>query len=227
MKNFYRIILLLLVFIFISTFNPTQTNIALKKKYNIFKIQEIKIINNFLINKKEIEQRIQDIYEKNIFLISKKDINKSLKNIDFLNNISVKKKYPNTIIIKVFETKPLAVLFKNKKKYFIDNFANLILFRNDINLNNLPKIIGDNAEDTFLIFLKQLNSNDFPVEKIETFYYFQIDRWDVQLFDNKIIKFPNTEVKKAIVKAINLLNRKDFEFYKIIDLRFNGKVIVE
>ncbi len=227
MKKLYKIILLLLVFIFISTFNPAQINTVVKKKYDFFKIKEIKIVNNFLISKQKIEEKIKVIYGKNIFFISKDDINKSVENIDFLNNISVKKKYPNTIIIKVFETKPIAILFKNKEKYFIDNLGKLIVFKDDINLNNLPNIVGDMAEEKFLFFLNQLKNNNFPVEEIENFYYFQIGRWDIKLLNNKIIKFPNNEVDKAIIKAISLIDREDFTSYKIIDLRLNGKVIVE
>ena len=44
---------------------------------------------------------------------------------------------------------------------------------------------------------------------------------------NKTIKFPHNNVDEAIRKSIELLNRKDFENYNIIDLRVNGKIIVE
>ena len=83
------------------------------------------------------------------------------------------------------------------------------------------------AEEKFLFFLNQLKNDNFPVEEIENFYYFQIGRWDIKLLNNKIIKFPNNEVDKAIIKAISLIDREDFTSYKIIDLRLNGKVIVE
>jgi len=49
----------------------------------------------------------------------------------------------------------------------------------------------------------------------------------LQLVNNKIIKFPNKNVNKAIIKSIKLLDREDFESYKIIDLRVGDKIIVE
>ncbi len=58
-------------------------------------------------------------------------------------------------------------------------------------------------------------------------YYFQIGRWDLQLLNDKIIKFPHKVTDKIIKKSIDLLNRKDFENYNIIDLRVDGKIIVE
>jgi len=59
------------------------------------------------------------------------------------------------------------------------------------------------------------------------FYYFQIGRWDILFFKNKIIKFPHNNIDEAIIKAIELLNREDFKKYNIIDLRVDGKIIVE
>ena len=59
------------------------------------------------------------------------------------------------------------------------------------------------------------------------FYYFQINRWDLQLIDNKIIKLPYKNIDQAIVKSIELLKRDDFKKYNIIDLRVDGKVVVE
>ena len=75
--------------------------------------------------------------------------------------------------------------------------------------------------------IKQLKENNFPVENVKEFYFFQIGRWDLQLVNNKIIKFPNKNVNKAIIKSIKLLDREDFKSYKIIDLRVGGKIIVE
>ena len=69
--------------------------------------------------------------------------------------------------------------------------------------------------------------NNFPIEQINNFYHFQIDRWDIQFLNNKIIKFPHKDVDESIIKAIELLNREDFKKYKIIDLRVAGKIIVE
>ena len=77
------------------------------------------------------------------------------------------------------------------------------------------------------VFLNQLTNNNFPQKKIKNFYYFQIGRWDLELFDNKTIKFPNKINNEIIKKSMNLLNRKDFENYNIIDLRIDGKIIVE
>ena len=227
MKRFYKIILLLIALIFLSTFNPKEFNLDTKKGDTLFKIENIEIRNNFLINKSEIEEKLNTIRKENIFFITREDIEKPLKAIDFLHKIEVKKRYPSTVIIKIFETKPVAILFKNQVKYIIDSSSNLISFKKDMDLNNLPGIFGEGAENNFINFLNQLEKNNFPNKQIKNFYYFQIGRWDLQLLNNKIIKFSHNNVNETIIKSIELLSRKDFKNYNIIDLRVDGKIIVE
>ena len=147
--------------------------------------------------------------------------------INFLEKIEVKKKYPNTIIIKVFETQPVAIVFKNKTKYLLDSSSKLITYEDSTDFDNLPNIFGKDGEKNFIFFWNLLKKNNFPIEGINNFYYFQLGRWDVQFLNNKIIKFPHNNKNESIVKAIELLNREDFKKYNIIDLRVSGKIIVE
>ena len=84
-----------------------------------------------MVKKSNVKEKLGQIYNKNIFLIERKDIEESLKEIDFLKKVEVKKKYPNTIIVKIFETKPVGVLFKDKDKFILDSSSNLISFDDD------------------------------------------------------------------------------------------------
>tara|TARA_B110000014_G_C19934055_1_gene483275 strand:+ start:159 stop:842 length:684 start_codon:yes stop_codon:yes gene_type:complete len=227
MKKFYRIFLLLIIFIFLSTYSPNKFDLTLGNNSDFFKINKIVILNNLLVKKNNIKEKLGQIYNKNIFLIERKDIEESLKEIDFLKKVEVKKKYPNTIIVKIFETKPVGVLFKDKDKYILDSSSNLISFDDDLNFDQLPNVFGDDAENNFINFLNQLKINNFPTKKIKKFYYFKIGRWDLKLANSKTIKFPYNVTNDIIKKSVELLDRKDFQNYNIIDLRVDGKIIVE
>ena len=227
MKKLYRIVLLILVLIFLSTYSPNKFDLILEKNNNFLKIQKIKIVNNFLIKSSEIKEKLSTIYNRNIFSIKKEDIEEPLKEINFLEKVEVKKKYPNTIVVKIFETKPVAILYKNKAKYLLDSSSNLIFFENNMNFNQLPSVFGIGAENYFVYFFNQLENNNFPINNIKKFYFFQIGRWDLQLVNDKMIKLPHDNIEDAIKKSIELLNRKDFQNYNIIDLRVDGKIIVE
>ena len=112
-------------------------------------------------------------------------------------------------------------------KYLLDSSSNLISFKDNMSFNKLPIVFGEDAENNFIDFFNQLKNNNFPITQIKNFYYFQIGRWDLQLLNNKIIKFPHDITDDLIKKTIELLGRKDFENYNIIDLRVDGKIIVE
>jgi len=227
MKKFYRLSLLIIVFILLSTYSPNKFNLISKTKNTFFEIKNVIIINNLLLKTSEVEEKLSKIYSRNIFLVKKSDIEAPLKKISFFKKIEVKKKYPNTIVIKIFETRPVAYIYKSKIKYLLDSSSNLISLENGIKHGQLPNIFGEGAENSFINFFNQLKSNNFPSDKIENFYYFQIGRWDLELVNNKIIKFPYNNIDEAIRKSIELLKRDDFKNYNTIDLRVDGKIIVE
>ena len=227
MKKFYRIVLLLALFIFLTTYTPSGLNVFPKKTNLFFEIQNIEIVNNHIINKEEIDKKLANILGKNILFIKRNDLEKPLKSIDFLEKIEVKKKYPNTVIIKVYETKPIAIIFKKSKKYLLDSSSNLITFKESMFIDDFPSVFGEGAEKNFVNFFNKLENNNFPKQRVKNYYYFQIGRWDIQLLDGQIIKFPSNKTAKAIRQSIELLNRKDFKNYNIIDLRIQGKVVVE
>jgi len=227
MKKLYLIIILLVAFTFLTTYSPNKFNVFPKKKNLFFKIQNIKIINNHLIDENKIVERLSEIYNKNILFIERNDIERPLKSIEFLEKIEVKKKYPNTIIINVYETEPVAILFKENHKYLLDSSSNLIPFNENMLIDDFPSVFGEGAEQDFINFYKQLENNNFPKQRVKNFYYFKIGRWDLELLNNQIIKFPASKMVEAIQQSVELLTRKDFENYKVIDLRIHGKIVVD
>ena len=227
MKKFYRVIILFIVFIAISTINPVDQEIKSNKKNIFFSINEIKIENNDLVDKEIILKKLKKIYGKNIFLLKKYEIEEPLKLINFLENVEVKKIYPNKIIIKILETKPIGIVIKKNKKYILDTSSRLISYDEKILSDPLPLILGDNAEKEFANLFNLLEKYDFPKEKIKNYYYFQIGRWDLKLFNEQLLRLPATEIISSIKLSSELLNRKDFKNYSIIDLRINGKIITK
>jgi len=227
MKKLYRIIVLLITLIFLSTYSPKELQILSQEKNVFFGVKKIEIKNVYLINKQEIIKKLNQIYDKNILFIKKKEIEEPLKSIDFLEKVEVKKIYPGTIIINVFETKPIGILFKNNTKYILDSSSNLVLFKKKMLNDFFPSIFGEGAEKEFVNFFNLLKDNQFPWKEIKNYYYFQIGRWDLQLFSNQTIKLPPNKTADAIQNAIELLNRKDFDNYNIIDLRISGKIVAE
>ena len=104
MSKLYRLLILLTFFVFLSTYTTRDFENLNNTKNFFFKIKNIEIQNNYIIDEKEIARRLEDLYGKNILFIKKNDIKNPIKKIDFLDKIEVKKKYPNTIVITIYET---------------------------------------------------------------------------------------------------------------------------
>ena len=69
----------------------------------------------------------------------------------------------------IYWTAHLIWLTYNEKHAFIDDF---------------PNVFGDGAEKDFIFFYNQLENNNFSTEqRVKSFYYFQIGRWDLATFE--------------------------------------------
>ena len=156
MKKTYLILILLLCLLLLSTFNQKNYSDSKNKKNYFFKVKYIQITNENLIAEEEIKNKLSYVIGKNIFNLKEKKIRNSVLGINFLKEIEVKKKYPNTILIKITETVPLAILIRKEKKYLLDNSSVLIPFDKRISSDNLPNVFGKNAEIYFISFLQKL-----------------------------------------------------------------------
>ncbi len=72
-----------------------------------------------------------------------------------------------------------------------------------------------------------LKLNNFNLNIISNYYFFQINRWDVVINNQKTIKFPSKRLTEAIRVVNKLLNNKNFNNYSVIDLMINNKIITQ
>ena len=163
----------------------------------------------------------------NLLFLDEKEIKQILLKNQLIKNFTVLKKYPDTIKIKIDEINFLGIVIRNNKEYFITDNDLLILYDNDLFNTNLPMIYGEYSENYFLSFQKILLKNNFDIKNVKEYYYFQTNRWDLILNDNKKIKLPTNKLDNSIKLLNKILIDKEFEKYSIIDLRIENKIIVE
>ena len=174
-----------------------------------------------------IQNQLSSLIGKNLLFMRSKDIEEILDKNKLINEFTIQKKYPNTVSINLKEVNFVAEIFKDKKKYFLTDNDNLIPFKDYVIEQDLPNIYGKDAEYYFNDFQKLLKLNDFNLDIISSYYFFQINRWDLITNNQKIIKFPSKGLKEAIKVANTLLINKDFNKYSVIDLRINNKIITQ
>ena len=96
-----RIVIGLGLLILLTTIT-SQQKIVISK----FNLKEINIENNILTKKKDIKKLLFPIYNKNLIFLENLEIEKALMQNSFIESFEIKKKYPNTLTIKIFEKKP-------------------------------------------------------------------------------------------------------------------------
>ena len=221
-----RILFYFFFIFFLSTINffKIETN----KTQSIFLVNNIEILGTKKINKNELLQNLKLFYDQNILLIRKNDIQKIIEKYELIKEFNIKKVYPDKLKIEIYESEIVGFVIKNKKKYFLTDHKKLLL-TDDFNLitGTLPFIYGQNTEKYFSTFYNMLNKKNFNLKLIKNYYFFESQRWDIELKNGLIIKFPIYELEKAIKISQELIKNKNFNTLSVIDLRIKGKVITK
>lgn len=215
-----RIIVALILLISLTTITSDQKII-----FSIFSLKKITIENNSLLKENDIKKSLEPIYDKNLFQLNNKEIKKILLQNSLIDSFKIKKKYPNTLEIEIFEKKPIAILFDKKQKFYISEKIDLIDY-NMLNIdNNLPYVLGN--KDDFKIFYDNLKKIKFPFNSVKKYILYENNRWDLETLNNKTIKLSPQNYKDNLEHYLNLINKKEFKKYNLYDYRIKNQLILK
>ena len=203
------------------------TTITFKEKIIISRlnIKEIIVENNSLVKKKDVKKLLNSIYNKNIIFLDNKEIEKALTQNSFIETFDVKKKYPQTLKIRIFEKKPIAILLNKKKKFYLSDKIEIIEFENIKKYQDLPYVFGN--RDDFKIFYNDLKKINFPFDLISKYTLYESKRWDLETTDKIVIKLHSKNYLKNINNYLDSRNKQNFKKYKIFDYRINNQLILK
>ena len=83
--------------------------------FSKFNLESIIIENNSLVKENDLKKLLSPFYNKNLIFIKNNEIGKLLLQNTFIESFKIKKKYPNTINIEIFEKNLLQFCFNKKK----------------------------------------------------------------------------------------------------------------
>ena len=203
------------------------TTITSQKKIVISKlnVKKINIENNFFLKDEDIKKLLISVYNKNLFFLKSTEIQKELTKNSFIESYKIKKKYPNTLNIEIFEKKPIAILINKKKKFYLSEKIDLFEFINHSDYQHLPYVFGD--QEKFKDFYENLKKINFPFESIEKYTLYELNRWDLETKNNKIIKLPSKNYIKSLESYLNLKNKNGFGKYELFDYRIRNQLILK
>ena len=211
---------LIILFILLTTYTPKFNFIINSNLY----IQKIKVENNSIIESDEIKKKLSFLYKENLFFLNIKDIEENLKSETFIESFSIKKIYPSTLKLIIVEKIPIAVLQNKKKKFYISDKGDLIDFINIEIYKDLPTVFG-NGENFYSLY-QDLQNIKFPLKMIKSFYFFESGRWDLILYDDKVIKLPINNYLLSLKNFMFSRDNSNFNNYKIFDYRIKDQLIL-
>ena len=215
-------------FIFLLVFLSSINNkLFLEKKHSMLKINEIKISGLNDNEKIKLTQEFKEIFLENIFLISQKNFTNILSKNNLIQSFSVKKKYPNSILINIKKANFLAITNINNKKYLVGSNGKLIDYAS---INNhkkkLPFLFGKVDYPDFIYFKKIVDKSKFNYENIASLYHFPNNRWDIKTKNDILIKLPEKNFLNALNFANKIIYNNKFNSNKVIDLRISNHMII-
>ena len=217
-KRIWISLFLLIVFSTYQISNEPTLNFKLN-------IEKIIVENNSVLNELEIKKDLNFLYNSNLFLLKNEIIKDKLKKNSFIEGLEIKKVYPNTIKIKVFEKEPVFILQDKKKKYYYTKNNKVISYTNIEKFKNLPYVFGD--EKNFKELFINLKKLKFPIDIIKSFQLYESKRWDLITYDNKTIKLPIKDYEESLKNFIYFKKKDNFKNFKIFDYRINDQLILK
>ena len=196
-------------------------------KYINLQLFKIDLINISGLNDTEnsnLYKKITDYKKKNIFFIDNLEISKNINSNNLVEKFWVFKEYPSTININLIKTNFLGITKINNIDYLIGSNGKLIKKRND-QVFDLPFIFGSVDANDFLILKEILDKSNFDASKIENFYYFNSNRWDIKTKKGLVIRLPS-EINVNLLNTVNqIIEDENFKNIKTLDFRQTNQII--
>ena len=213
----------IIIYLFLFTILASVNNF----KYinlQLFKVDLINISGLNDMDNSNLYEKITNYKKKNIFFIDSLEISKNINSNNLVEKFWVFKEYPSTININLIKTNFLGIVKINNIDYLIGSNGKLIKKRND-QVVDLPFIFGSIYANDFLILKEILDKSNFDASKIENFYYFKSNRWDIKTKKGLVIRLPS-EVNVNLLNTVNqIIEDENFKNIKTLDFRQTNQII--
>ena len=155
------------------------------------------------------------------------EIEKKLNDLGWTKNVVVERRMPDTLLIKIEEHEPIALLQK-KDEHILISLEGRSITQDTGEFNHLPVIMGEDAEKYAYAMLNALSSEPNLFHQVWAISFISKRRWDVHLRSGVIIKLPENYAIEAWAKLaeINRIKSIISRDIKAIDLRSPDSFII-
>ena len=216
-----KIIIYLIFFLILSTFNNKTYRNLKDYSISINKIDVMGLSNN---NNLKIVNELSNFFYKNIFFIDKEEINRIISTNPIIDRYEIKKIYPQRLNVIIEPTKFIAKIYDNDEVLVGSNGKIITSEKTD---KVLPYIDGEFNSKEFLIFKKKIDQSQFDFIDLKFLNLHLSKRWDILTINNILIKLPEKNLLKSLDLAHKIITNDQFNDSNIIDLRIPNRLILE
>ena len=213
----------IIFYIFLFFLFGTVNNLNIYK----FKIPNVDniVIDGFNENEKlKILAQLNFLKIQNIFFLKKFKIQEILSLDNSIDKFYIFKRYPSTLEIQITKTEVLANILIDGSNYLVGQNGKLI--KSNSIKKDKPFIFGEAKIDEFIKLRNKLKKADFDYTHIKNFYFFNSERWDLEMKNGILIKLPQKEIDKTIKIILEFLSKNNKNNISIIDARINNQIII-
>ncbi len=213
----------------ISEYTYTKTTnffLSLGLKIDRVEIQGNKIVPTKLILDK-ILASLGDVSNKSLMLVNLDKLEDDITSIGWVDGAEIRRKLPDTLIIRVIERTP-KVIWQNKGKVWLaDDEGNLLTDKMERKYIYLPIIIGQEPAKDVPELFNIINSSEKLSKLIKGASKIGGRRWDISLSNGIKVMLPEAKPSGAWKKLEELQNKNLLFSKKInyIDLRIEGQLV--
>ena len=214
-----RILLYIFIFLLIGTINNKDF-----KNLQFPKIDQINVTG--LSNEKNIKisESLEPLKIYNLFFLDRFKIDTVVGSNNFIEELTVFKKYPSSLNIKLKETNLLAYINKDGKNLYLGSNGKLIESVNKV--EEAPFIFGDFKIKEFFKLKDIIDRSNFKYDEIKNLFFFPSNRWDIETHSGIVIKLSSSRLEENLKLSLQILEDMSQKKIKIIDLRQKNQVII-
>lgn len=136
------------------------------------------------------------------------EVQKAVENVGWVKSATVRRQFPNLLVITVVERPRLAVWQYQQQDKVVDDKGQVIPEAHAVNFLNLPLVVGEGANEAAADILELMNARPALMQRTYALVRVDTRRWDIHLKNGVIIKLPALNQDQALARLDSLISQR-------------------
>lgn len=193
------------------------------------KVEDIYILGRQDLSHTQLLDKVNVKRGTPLLAVNADEIRNRIMELPPVHSASVRRLWPNRLLITVEERVPIALWQKQQILFPIDKEGVTLTYQRAENFSNLPVIVGDEAPKLTYELLNALDSYPEVKSQLKAATYVSGRRWDLHLKSGMLIKLPDGDVNAGLKRLARFAD-EHLIFAKpiaVVDLRLQDRVVVK